>query len=106
MTGTRKPYTYKGQNSDLKVFGWTGQRSEARDLPTAGGRNHHGQTREIVAAKTQKDALEIIGMTRDQLHKVGGPTGNEEEITVARAEPGVVFWQPLDSGPGMGWHRA
>jgi hypothetical protein len=103
MTG----YKFNGKPEPLKVFGWTGQRSEARDLPTAGGgRNHHGQTREIVAAKTQAEVLKITGMTRNTLHKVGGVTGNTEEIEVANNEPGVIFWQPLDSAPGSGWRRA
>jgi hypothetical protein len=103
MTG----YIYSGKPAPMRVFGWTGQRSEAKGLPSpGGGRNHHGQTREIVAANTQAEMLKITGMSRHTYKQTGSETGNEEEILVANNEPGVIFWQPLDSAPGQGWHRA
>jgi hypothetical protein len=86
---TENGYVYRGHKRDtLKVFGWTGFRAAAGDQP---------QTREIVAAKTQAEVLEITGMTRYNFKQSGGETGNPEEVRVANSKPGTVFWRPLDS---------
>ena len=84
----------------LKVYGWTGSRNEAR---TDG--NFHGQTREIVAARSAAEVKRLTGMTRTEWEHVGCETGNENEIQTALAEPGTIFWTRLnDMSRSPEWH--
>jgi hypothetical protein len=76
----------------LRVYGWTGHRNESR-----GPRNHHGQTREIVAAHSAAEVMRITGMTRTEWTHSGCETGNDREIAIALASPGIVFWTPLNA---------
>lgn len=80
----------------LKVYGWTGHRSEARM-----DRNHHGQTDEVVAAKSKAEAGRIAGLAsvRDVYE-----TGEAEAVKAALAQPGVLLWAPLH-GPERGQFR-
>jgi hypothetical protein len=101
----RTPYVYKGKPKPIRVFGWVGQRSEARER-YENGRMGHGQTREIVAAKTKAEMMKITGMTRTSFNNLVSETGNAEEIEKANSKPGTVFWQPLNALPGAEWHEA
>jgi hypothetical protein len=74
----------------LKVYGWTGYRTEAEASP-----NGMQQTREIVAATSVAQVMRISGKTRHYLTNYGGETGNTEELRVALAEPGIIFWTEL-----------
>ena len=75
----------------LKVWSWQGWRQEC---PPA--RNGGKQTSEVVAAKSMAAAARAAGVKRPaQLFNLGR-TGNDEQIAAAMAEPGVVFWRPLD----------
>lgn len=79
----------------LKVWGWTGSRHDPRNT------NHHGQTREIVAAPSKAAAVRAIVAAGDRPPGKGfGPTetGNDGEIAQATTEPGVIFWRPLGYG--------
>ena len=78
----------------LKVYGWIGWRREA------GTRPNNQQTREIVAATSMAEVGRIIGTPHRQLFNLG-ETGNPRELEVALAEPGVVFWRPLDDHTGV-----
>jgi len=77
----------------LRVYGWQGRRSE---LAVA-----RGQTREIVAATSQKAAVDaaassgIHARTVRDLFRLS-ETGNEREIAQAMTEPGIVFYRPFD----------
>jgi hypothetical protein len=73
----------------LKVFGWTGYRREATM-----DRNIHGQTREVIAATTKAEAFRMSKLTRTQFDQRVSDTANAEEIALAMAAPGTVFWQP------------
>jgi len=85
----------------LTVYGWVGYR---RECPKAA--NGGQQTREVVAATSQKAAARAAGEEQPRRLFNLGTTENEEEIEVAMAHPGVVFWHPLDQrGPGR-WRRA
>ena len=68
----------------LKVYGWTGSRNEAR---TDG--NFHGQTREIVAARSAAEVKRLTGMTRTEWEHVGCETGREplQEVIGEPAAP-------------------
>jgi len=67
----------------LKVYGWQSYRSA-------------GQTREIVAARSQAEAARCAGVKSSRLLFCLGETGNKGEIATATAKPGVVFWRRLD----------
>lgn len=73
----------------LKVFAYTGHR-----IAAYGPRNVHGQTREVIAATTKTEAHRKSGLARSAFDRTVCETGIEEEIAVATANPGVVFWQP------------
>lgn len=80
----------------LKVYGKTGFREEA---PA------HRQTREIIATTSWVLAAIAFRSSVYQARTWGSVTGNEEELRVALAKPGVLFWRPLDHhGPG-GWRE-
>ena len=71
----------------LKVYGWRGRR-----LKSKSERNHHGQTREIMAAYSVAEVLRATGMTRGDWNHSGCETGNALELELALANPGRVFW--------------
>lgn len=72
----------------LKVYGWSSFRPECRS------RSH--QTREIVAAASRASAARTAGITsRGELAEMC-ETQDGEELGLALADPGVVFWHPLD----------
>jgi hypothetical protein len=75
----------------LKVYGWTGWRTECRQSPNGGK-----QTREVMAAKSKAEVGRKAGLKRGELNEMCD-SGNEEDINAAMAEPGVVFWRPLDA---------
>lgn len=77
------------EKSGLKVFGWRGWRTEAK-----AARNGSNQTREIVAARSKAAAARAAGMTPRDMEPV--QTANMEEMLVALAKPGTVFWRQLD----------
>lgn len=73
----------------LKVYGWSSFRPECRS-------NSH-QTREIIAAASRASAARSAGITLRSAIVEMVETGNDEELRRALAEPGVVFWHPLDN---------
>ena len=84
----------------LRVYGYTGYRDECPATP-----NGHHQTREIVAVRSRAEAARITGKTALFLKNYGCWTGNQEEIDTATAEPGVVFWRPLDNRYAPSWTK-
>jgi hypothetical protein len=76
----------------LQVYGWISFRGRT-------------QAREIVAARSQAEVARLAGVSRPgQLFNLSD-TGNAPEIAQAMAEPGAVFWHPLDERP-IAWRRA
>lgn len=71
----------------LKVYGWQSFRS---------GVGGHGQTREIIAAKSKAQAARASGNEKPRHMFNLCETGNTGELKTALAEPLVVFWRPLD----------
>lgn len=71
----------------LKVYGWGGLRKEAQN-----DFNHHGQTREIIAATSMAEVMRLTGLTRTACNHGVCETKNRVELEVAMAEPGVQFW--------------
>lgn len=64
-----------------------------------------GQVHAVVAATSQAAAAEALGVTVGHLRNYGSVTANEQDVAVASAEPGVVFWQPLNRSKGIGYRR-
>lgn len=85
----------------MRVYGYTGSRLEC---PPA--RNGSLQTREIVAARSFVAAARAFGKSPSSLRPWCSETGNAEELSIAFAKPGVVFWRPLDFYGEGGWHEA
>jgi hypothetical protein len=84
----------------LKVYGVT---LIVNECPPAA--NGCRQARCIVASTSQSKAADLFGMTIGQFRSFGCETGNAKEIEVATAEPGVVFWSPLDWSEDRKFHR-
>lgn len=82
----------------LKVWGWVGWRAECPPSPNGGH-----QTREIVAAHSFAEVVRLADTTAYYLRNHGCVTGNVEEVAIATASPGIVFWRPLDHRGGGGW---
>lgn len=81
----------------MKVFSWIGHRNEA---------GPRLQTHEIVAAPSKAAAARAAG-ERDPRRLFNlGETGNAADIAIATAEPGVVFWRPLDARSTNDYRRA
>jgi hypothetical protein len=72
----------------LKVYGWQSMRYECK--------GPHRQTREIVAAKSKAEVARIVGVKSPQALFNLGETHNALELSVALANPGVVFWAPIN----------
>lgn len=79
----------------VKVYGWQGNRGDASRWNKERGRGGDGATREIVAASSVSEVRRLTGATMAELFNLC-PTGNQSEIVTALAEPGVVFWRPID----------
>jgi hypothetical protein len=80
----------------VKVYGWQGWRTSrefAESFPDE--RNPHGQTREFCAARSMAEVKRIGGGRPSDYFNLG-ETGNEREIALALAQPGVIFWRPID----------
>jgi len=56
------------------------------------------QVRAIVAAKSQRAAAELLRVSISYLRTYGSETGNEQEIQIANAKPGMVFYQNRRKG--------
>lgn len=82
----------------LKVYGFRGYRVECPAAPS-GSR----QTREIVAT-TSKTKARSLGEWSTSLSEIC-ETGNAGEIAAAMAEPGTVFWSPINAYPPV-WTKA
>lgn len=76
----------------LKVYGWQAHRSECKVV--------HSQTREIVAATSKTEVARIVGVKSPSYLWNLGETGNTAEVAIAMADPGVVFWKPIDAPAG------
>lgn len=73
----------------MKVYGWQSTRFKA------GGA--HNQTREIVAAKSMAAAARAAGYERPAQMFNLGETWNADELRVALADPGAVYWSPINA---------
>lgn len=71
----------------MEVYGW---QSFRRGAPG------HGQTREIVAARSKTEVGRIVGRNPRQLFNLER-TGNALELATALAEPGIVFWRDINA---------
>ena len=81
----------------MKVYGWTGRRNPREfqaHFPDAPSWNI--QTREFVAAPSKAAVYRITG-GRPSEHFNITETGNKRELEIATANPGVVYWRPLDA---------
>jgi len=78
----------------LKVYRWQSFRHEC---PAA--LNGSKQTEELVAARSMAEVKRRFRRVPGDLFNLG-ETGNKEQIAVAMAEPGVVFWKPIDGRDG------
>ena len=75
----------------LKVYGWQGHRYECPPAAT-GGR----QTWEICAAPSMAAVARAAGASYPRQLFCLGQIENDDDVATAMAEPGVVFWHPLD----------
>jgi len=73
----------------LRVFGWESFRRECG--------THRHQTREICAAPSMAAVARAAGETSPRRLFALCETGNTEEVEIALAMPGIVFWKPLDA---------
>lgn len=79
----------------LRVFGWSGHRPEAYGKD--GNHEHHGQTREICAARSMAAVARAAGVKhRARLWNLG-VTGNKHEIEEAMKHPDRVLWRALNA---------
>ena len=81
----------------LKVYGWRSFRADAPGF--------HHQTREVCAAKSQAEVARIAGVTAPYALDCLCETGNEHEVRVAMAEPGVIFWRGINENPDAEYRR-
>jgi hypothetical protein len=84
----------------LKVYGWSGRRRHEVITSVV-----HNQTREVMAAYSAAEVRRATGMTRGDWEHSGCETGNTTEIALAMAEPGAIFWQPLNARVRELWFR-
>lgn len=73
----------------LKVYGWTSFYAYK-----SGG---YIQGRYIVEAHSVAEVLRIAGIKRSDYAWTGSETGNTEEVKLATATPGRLYFAPLDS---------
>ena len=55
------------------------------------GYNYCGTHRKIVATRTKKRAIELLGITRHDAKDFMCETGNVKELEIAKSKPGVIF---------------
>lgn len=69
-----------------------------RELKVYGGRywvrGGHFQSRALVATRTKKRAIEILGISASEFNNYWCETGNTIELEVAMNEPETVFYYP------------
>lgn len=70
-----------------------------------GLRGVRGQVRAIVAATSGREAATHMGVTYQDYAHNGCETGNDHEIELAMAEPGVVFYAPLKGDGRRSYQR-
>lgn len=75
----------------LKVFGYTGYRMKALTK-----RNAHGQTDEVIAAASKAEAHRKSGLARSAFDRTVHEVIKPQEVAMAMASPGTVFWRPLN----------
>ncbi len=85
----------------LRVFGYTMARSGSDPIaeyyPDIG---RCSQLTAVVAAKTQKEAMVLFGISAHEANGYMGETGNPEQIETAMSKPGQVFARPIDEHKG------
>ena len=86
------------RSRELRVYG---ARSERRECPPAPNGNR--QTREVIAAHSRTEAKRLAGW--DIAVSEVCETGNAEELALAMAAPGVLFWTPLGERTPRTWTR-
>lgn len=59
-------------------------------------RKVRGQQRAVIASRSKAAAARALDVSIGHFNMYAADTGNEEEIRVALAEPGVVFHRGLD----------
>jgi len=84
----------------LKVFGSNCVHSNARLRKDLGDHPHHNQARFVVATTSKAKAGELFPgyFSAGDLKNFMSETGNERELEVCLAEPGVVFVQSQNHG--------
>jgi hypothetical protein len=60
--------------------------------------NYDGRNRRIVAATSQKQAAELLGMSLSGFRAYGSVTCNKEEVEIAMREPGAVWSKGYQHG--------
>lgn len=75
----------------LKVYGVMNFRQECPVSPNRGR-----QTRDVVAARSIAEAARLIGVSDRFMRVYGSETGNDVEVEICMADPGVVFWRPIN----------
>lgn len=55
--------------------------------------NYDGRHTRVVAAKSRRQAAELMGVKYGHMTTYGGETWNDEQIVMAMKEPGVVWSQ-------------
>jgi hypothetical protein len=65
------------------------------------GGNWYGKERRVVAARTQKEACEILDITAYEFRNHWCESGNEAEIKAALGKPGTVFRTCMTSNKGI-----
>jgi hypothetical protein len=68
----------------LKVYGWTSFHRTG------------GQVRKIIAATSWTEASRLSGCRMSELRFCGSITGNDQEIALATAKPGTLFYVPIN----------
>lgn len=86
----------------LKVYHWIGFHRPI------GGNINRRQSREVVAATSQKKAAALYSHYEGPRALDMTTTENEDDVAIAMSEPGTIFWKQLDSrekGPES-WTKA
>lgn len=66
------------------------------------GNSTRFQCRAMVAATSRKAAAWALGVSEYFLKEYGAEGCNPADEILARANPGQVYWQPVDAGSGRG----
>jgi hypothetical protein len=62
--------------------------------------NWDGRKERMVAAKSQKAAIEALGTTRYHFSQYASETGNQSDIAIATGHPGAVFEKSFNRDGG------